>query len=78
MAERGAAYIPIVSPAHNSPTNVIRVAPFKANRVIIITIPRNATFTAATNFTDFICHLKTTTSITIYVYVYDHQLRSFR
>lgn len=47
--------MPIVNPAHKSPTKVILILPFKANSVTITTAPRNATFTTATNFNDFIC-----------------------
>lgn len=59
IAERGAAYIAIVNPAHKMPTKVILTPPFKPTRVATTTAPRNATFTAATNFNDFIYTINT-------------------
>uniref|UniRef100_A0A0A9FY06 Uncharacterized protein n=1 Tax=Arundo donax TaxID=35708 RepID=A0A0A9FY06_ARUDO len=50
IAPRGAAYIPIVSAAHSSPTANSRAPPCNATSTTTTTVARKPTFTASTSF----------------------------
>lgn len=50
MTDKGEAYMPMVNPAHNSPTKVSFTSSRMATSVNAITDPTNPTSSIATNF----------------------------